>query len=106
MKITDGKNGVTDLRRKFLSHVEKRAGRGSCWIWTGATSWGPSLPRRPYGIFWIGGRLVVARRLAYSLFGKGPPLGDRQVDCTCRESLCVNPAHLIRSLRRKRARRK
>ena len=61
--------------------------KNECWQWQGSKN------QLGYGQFWGGGKLVSAHRFAYELLlGKIPP--DRQLDHLCRNTSCVNPAHL------------
>ncbi len=60
-----------------------------CHVWT-ATQVGS-----PYGGFYVGGvqRQVLAHRFAYER-AKGSIPAGLQIDHLCRNTLCVNPAHL------------
>lgn len=84
----DGRELYTRLLLRFLSHVETRDG---CWVWTGAVN------SSGYGTFglWDGKkvRCVLAHRMSMSLFGREMPPGT-QVDHLCRNTRCVDPAHL------------
>lgn len=77
-------------------------GRPGCWTWTGGLAYAPSQRDRPYGVLCVGGRRWAVRRLVYLLWGLKPALGRRTVGTTCGNSLCVNPAHLVRLDKRKR----
>jgi len=68
---------------RFWSKVIKSHG---CWNWQGAR-------RDGYGIFWIGGKLKQAHRLAYEhQIGK---IGEGlTIDHVCRNRACVNPSHM------------
>jgi hypothetical protein len=72
---------------RFWSHVRKT---DSCWEWT-------SLERvNGYGKFTFGGRRgkqVRAHRFSYELT-VGPIPKGLVLDHLCRNTLCVNPAHL------------
>jgi hypothetical protein len=72
-----------------------------CWVWLGPRAYGPRQKRSPYGYLQVGARRIQVRRLTYVLWGRRPPLRDYVLDSTCGNSLCVNPAHLVRSRRRK-----
>ena len=58
-----------------------------CWVWNGAISGG-------YGSAWDGQQVVWAHRLAYQM-AHGPIPDGMTIDhAVCRNTLCVNPAHL------------
>ena len=69
---------------KFWSKVHKTS---TCWIWTGAVQ------SRGYGCWSINGRRVLAHRMSYTWM-VGPIPEGLQLDHLCRNTLCVNPAHL------------
>lgn len=63
-------------------------GRGNCWQWTGATT------GSGYGWFTIGRKARgYAHRFSYE-FNRGAIPDGLQIDHLCRNTLCVNPAHL------------
>lgn len=63
-----------------------------CWQWVGATT-GTS-NGMPYGRFRPPSqRAVMAHRWSYEA-AVGPIPGGMQIDHLCRNTLCVNPAHL------------
>ena len=64
-----------------------RIEKSGCWEWIGSKC-GPG-----YGQFWFEGKRQMAHRVAYTLYKERVPL-ERQVDHTCRNRACVNPAHL------------
>lgn len=71
---------------RFFRYVEKT---DSCWNWTGAKA-------RGYGHFCISQRptkTVKAHRFSYELVNGTIPQG-LTIDHLCRNTLCVNPAHL------------
>ena len=75
---------MPSLQERFWAKGEKTQ---ECWNWTGA--------RTPdgYGKFRVGHSYVRASRFAYQgLVGSLEP--DLLLRHTCRNSLCVNPAHL------------
>lgn len=57
---------------------------GDCWLWTG--------PKVNSGYGLMGGRML-AHRWSHEHF-IGPIPEGMQVDHSCRQKLCVNPAHL------------
>lgn len=67
--------------------IEDRGHDTPCWIWTGAvTSAG-------YGTLRVDGRLTLAHRHSYELH-IGPIPDRHTIDHLCRQTRCVNPAHL------------
>jgi HNH endonuclease len=66
---------------------EHRPDLGPCWVWTATTN------KKGYGRFNIGGKLHQAHRVAYELL-IGPVPAGLLPDHLCRNSSCVNPAHL------------
>lgn len=74
------------LEQRFLKHV-RLAGDNECWEWTG-TLWdgyGRFTPRD--------GSNIKAYKLAYLMWRGDVPEG-LDLDHTCRNRACVNPAHL------------
>ncbi len=71
------------MPERFWQYVEKGDG---CWEWTGAEVGG-------YGYFRLGPRQVKAHRMAYELL-VGPIPDDLVIDHLCRNTGCVNPAHM------------
>lgn len=72
---------------RFAAKVQKGDG---CWTWTGATQAGG------YGRFMVSSRpnvLVLAHRFAYEQ-AHGSIADDLTIDHLCRNTSCVNPAHL------------
>lgn len=71
---------------RFMTHVEKSA---SCWVWTAATD------KDGYGRFYRDAKSPrhVAHRFAYEAM-VGPIPDGLQIDHLCRNTSCVNPAHL------------
>lgn len=87
-----------DLRRRgpkasFLARVEQPSGASGCWAWVGY--------RDADGYGRLGTK--VAHRVAYELF-VGSITADLEVDHTCFNPSCVNPAHLRLLPRRLNAR--
>jgi hypothetical protein len=87
----------TPLER-FWEKVD-RNGPGGCWVWTGGRK------KAGYGQFLVDGKKVIAPRWAYREFVGSIPDGY-EVDHTCTNPSCVNPAHLEAvTLQENRARR-
>ncbi len=72
---------------RFWAKVRKEDGPDGCWVWTAATN-------RGYGCVGVGGKNYGAHRIAYALNGGTLSAGDLVLHGTCRNRLCVNPAHL------------
>lgn len=85
------------LAQRLMSRVEKRD--DGCWVWTGATCYVGKGSK--YGFMVIKYVRHNVRRLAYLVFGNKPALGRHTVDSSCKNSLCINPSHLVRSSRLK-----
>lgn len=81
--------GAADIAR-FWPKVDRR-GESECWLWTAAKN------NKGYGMFGLGGKLVLAHRFAYELLVGPVPEGlvlDHVKNRGCTSTLCVNPAHL------------
>lgn len=83
---------VTPPEVRFWRHVDKR-GPLECWPWTG------SVNRKGYGMF--GGATFNGRRWNNEaahrmsvILARGPIPEGKEVDHTCKNRSCVNPAHL------------
>ena len=74
----------------FWSKVEKH--KGGCWVWHGTEL--VSRGRTNYGFFYNGQKNCLAHRFSYSL-SCGPLSQSDQLHHLCKNTLCVNPAHLI-----------
>jgi len=74
-----------DRVARFWSFVEKRDG---CWPWAAKTD------KRGRGQFKMGGKLILANRLAYQLTFGNIPAG-LCVCHTCDNPNCCNPEHLF-----------
>jgi hypothetical protein len=70
---------------RFLAKTVKTDG---CWLWAGAID-----SNRLYGHFRYKGRVFKAHRVAY-LMWVGPIPDGLELDHTCANHRCVNPAHL------------
>ncbi len=69
---------------RFVNRVQVLA--DDCWQWTGGRS-------GRYGEFWFDNRNSTAHRYAYATL-VGPIPAGLDLDHLCRNTLCVNPAHL------------
>jgi hypothetical protein len=77
---------------RFWPKVDKSAGPDACWPWTGC------IQTRGYGQFYVGmeGERMVrqpAHRVAWELT-HGPIPAGLVIDHKCKNTVCVNPAHL------------
>jgi hypothetical protein len=79
---------MKSLADRVWSKVDKSAGEGACWPWTGHLSRGkPTLSLKP--------TTVSARKVVWELVhGERPPMG-MHVEVTCGNVICLNQAHLI-----------
>ena len=68
---------------RFLRHT---AVTDNCWTWTGSLA-------RGYGRFFVDGKSLFAHRFAYEHY-VGPIPEGLELDHLCRNTACVNPAHL------------
>ena len=78
------------LEERFWAKVDKR-GPDDCWNWTASVVDNRGGGR--YGKFKVAGKTIRAARLAYEL-EVGPIPDGLTIDHLCRNTLCVNPAHL------------
>jgi hypothetical protein len=76
---------------RFWSRVDKAGGSTACWPWTGARS--SKRPGRNHGMLSIGGRSVVASRVAWELARGAIPEGLCVLH-RCDNPPCCNPGHL------------
>jgi hypothetical protein len=75
-----------DDEQRFWSQVFVR-GEDDCWEFTGGT-----MDNSGRGRFHLGGRKIMAQRIAYAIeHGFMPHLGIRRI---CKNHNCVNPKHL------------
>lgn len=91
-----GSRGRTPAER-FWALADRR-GEDDCWLWQGGRG---GSKKFEYGIFRIAteGKTYGAHRFAYALAnGEIPP--GMEIDHTCHQPLCVNPAHLRLSTRK------
>lgn len=79
---------------RFLRFVDRRDVIG-CWLWIGASHVpNPKTPTNRYGRFRVDSqRVIYAHRFAYELW-HGPIPPGLTIDHLCRNTRCVNPAHL------------
>lgn len=70
---------------RFWSKVD-RGGDGECWPWLGSGD-------GRYGQLYVSGKSIKAHRFAYELL-VGPIPDGLTLDHLCRNTACVNPAHL------------
>lgn len=75
------------LKDRFMSRVN--VSQCGCWIWDR----GSRGAKRQYGTIQNSGKTLLAHRVAYELF-VGPIPNGLTIDHLCRNTLCVNPAHL------------
>lgn len=75
---------MNDDELRFFAKVEKT---DACWLWTAAKN------NMGYGVFSVGGSLVLAHRFSYER-NVGPIASGLTLDHLCRVPLCVNPEHL------------
>jgi len=78
---------LTDkIIQRFHSKYARSTVEDQCWNWTGTVS-------RGYGRLSIGKLWFKAHRISYYLHHKELPT-DLTIDHLCKNTLCVNPAHL------------
>ena len=75
------------LAERFWRNVGPGIGPVECWEWIGTQD------GYGYGHLSVSGRKRKAHRVVLALMGLPDP-GPLQVDHLCRNTLCVNPAHL------------
>ena len=86
------------LPKRFTDKVLVDSSTG-CWNWTGATNSHPKFPEFKYGRYAVDGKsassCTYAHRFIYE-FVNGPVLDGLRLDIDhiCRNTICVNPAHL------------
>jgi hypothetical protein len=80
--------GHCSIRCRFIGKVHKLDAADGCWLWQGAPN-----TYKGYGRFTAEGVRWVAHRFSHVLF-TGPIPPGHEVDHLCRNTQCVNPAHL------------
>lgn len=78
---------VQDVELRFWRKVRCAQDVNVCWEWTAAHD------DKGYGTFWSGTGLMKAHRWAYKHW-VGPVADHLHLDHLCRNTSCVNPAHL------------
>ena len=80
---------------RWERQVVKSADPNECWTFTGNGSGSGKSAKTGvgYGQFWYGGQKQMAHRYSYQKYVEPIPAG-MQLDHTCRNPACVNPAHL------------
>jgi len=74
--------------KRFWSKVDKSE-PDECWEWI-AGGW-----NRGYGSFWIKDKSHYAHRISWAIAHRTWPIPqDKQINHTCDNTSCVNPAHL------------
>lgn len=74
-----------DIIARFEKFIDRRA--SGCWEWLGYIN------KYGYGSFWYRGRMRGAHRSYYEILN-GPIAAGMEIDHLCRNTRCVNPAHL------------
>lgn len=104
---------MTSVRRtviwhKIMARVVVAPPRGDqtegCWEWQGPTS-GTNTRGHGYPRMCLDGQTVAVHRVMYTNENGYIP-GRKQIDHTCRNRCCVNPAHLEMVTHKKNQRRK
>lgn len=81
------------IRKIHIAEIDGVAMPGPCWLWRGARTEGAG-PKKPlYGRIQQDGRLKYAHRVIYEALAAPIPPG-LQIDHLCKQTECVNPAHL------------
>ena len=80
-----------NAEERFWLKVSKN--KEGCWNWIGAISPLRGIKNRGYGFFHVNKNKVQAHRFSYELAKEKIP-EDFVIDHLCKNSLCVNPAHL------------
>lgn len=83
-KVSLDQEPLDGMAQRFFGKVRKTDG---CWYWEAGED------GKGYGVFWDGARTSGAHRFAYRLL-VGPIPPGLVLDHLCRNTRCVNPAHL------------
>jgi hypothetical protein len=89
--------------KRVLARIEKVVNKklkSPCWIWQGSTQGKCEATPDGYPVFKVGKERTAVRRRLYTIL-TGNEIRDKALDSKCACSLCVNPAHMVISNRRK-----
>lgn len=90
------------LERWWSKVVVPTTDPDGCWLWVGGTD-----KTNTYGVFWDGTKMVPAHHFGYlSVGGATMTPMKPTLDHTCRNTLCVNPNHLVPVSRTTNSRRR
>lgn len=76
-----------NMRAKIVLELCQVGGFDFCWTWTGCVN------SRGYACVGVDGKSQLAHRVSYELL-VGPITAGLQIDHLCRNTRCINPAHL------------
>lgn len=80
------------VQDRFWAKVDKQTDDCcDCWLWTACVM--RSGGTHPYGLFKVSEKNMLAHRVAYEML-VGPIPDGLVIDHLCRQTLCVNPAHM------------
>lgn len=89
-ELAYGSTRRTDIMTRIAKRVKINEETG-CWEWLGSSSGngrGGGYPR-----MWLDGQTVAVHRVVFTHY-RGLIPGKKQIDHTCGNRNCVNPAHL------------